>query len=56
MSSFWRVATLILVAEDGFCMAERLLEYHRKLYMAFMPPVEGAWSGEVQGVLWRSLE
>lgn len=56
MNSFWRVATLILVVEDGFCMAKRLLECHRKLYIAFIPPGEGAWSGEVQGVLWRGLE
>ena len=56
MNSFWKVATLNLVVEDGFCVAARLVEYQRKLYIAFMPLGEGAWSGEVQGVLWRSLE
>ena len=49
MNSFWKVATLNLVVEDGFCVAARLVEYQRKLYIAFMPLGEGAWSGEVQG-------
>ena len=56
MNSFWKVTTLNLVDEDGFCVAARLVEYHRKLYIAFMPLDEEAWSGELQGVLWHGLE